>query len=353
MRHLNLGLRSGLRVSELALGTGNFGTAFGPRTGADLPTARAIFESYAEAGGTMIDAADMYQAGESEVILGDLLGADRDRFVVSTKYTYGAEPTRPSALVGNSRKNMITSVEQSLRRLRIDHIDLLWAHNDDGVTPIDEVTKAFEDLISAGKIHYAGLSNFPAWRTTRAVDHADQHGWSGISAIQVEYSLAERTADRELLPMAEALGLGVLTYSPLGGGLLTGKYRSSDEGRLTTIGDVILTENSAQRTAVLDTVLDMATQHDARPSEIAVAWLLEHGRRSQVGWIPVIGPRTSDQLGSYLNALDLTLTADEITRLDLVSAPALGVPHELRVKLQDTLLGGAGGPTRPRTRPLL
>jgi len=183
--------------------------------------------------------------------------------------------------------------------------------------------------VRAGKIHYAGLSNFPAWRISRADLLAELRGWAPIAGIQIEYSLAQRTADRELLPMAEALGLGAALWSPLGGGFLTGKYRSSDEGRLNTrLGVLVHTEKTTRETAILDTVLAVAKEVGASPTEIAIAWLLHKARRSVTTLIPILGSRTREQLDATLGALDVRLSADQIARLDAPSAIPLGTPHE-------------------------
>jgi len=227
MKYKVFGKNSGLRVSELALGTGNFGTGWGH--GAEPEAARKIFDGYVNAGGNFFDTANVYQRGESETILGDFISADRDQFVVATKYTNAIQPVDGLSKTGNSRKNMVRAVEESLKRLKTDRIDLYWAHISDGVTPMEEIMRGFDDLVRSGKILYAGLSNFPAWRIARADLMADLRGWSPIVAIQIEYSLAERTPDRELIPMAEALGLAITTWSPLGGGFLTGKYRESSD----------------------------------------------------------------------------------------------------------------------------
>jgi aryl-alcohol dehydrogenase-like predicted oxidoreductase len=224
MRYKIFGRRTGLRVSELALDAGNFGTRWGH--GAERGEAKKVFDRYVEAGGNFIDTADGNQFGESEEIVGDFIAADRDYFVLATKYTLGTTPTDGISRTGNSRKNMVRSVEGSLKRLKTDRIDLYWAHFADAMTPMEEILRAFDDLVRAGKIHYAGLSNFPAWRISRADLLAEWRGWAPIAGIQIEYSLAQRTADRELLPMAEALGMGTALWSPLGGGFLTGKYRS-------------------------------------------------------------------------------------------------------------------------------
>jgi aryl-alcohol dehydrogenase-like predicted oxidoreductase len=241
----------------------------------------------------------------------------------------GTTATDGISRTGNSRKNMVRSVEGSLKRLKTDCIDLYWAHFADGVTPMEEIVLAFDDLVRSGKIHYAGLSNFPAWRISRADLLAELRGWAPIAGIQIEYSLAERTADRELLPMAEALGLGAALWSPLGGGFLTGKYRSSDEGRLNTrLGVLVHREKTARETAILDTVLAIAKEVGASPTEVAIAWLLHKAARSTTSLIPILGSRTREQLGATLSAVEVKLSPDQIARLDTPSAIPLGTPHE-------------------------
>ncbi|MGW5661080.1 aldo/keto reductase [Streptomyces sp. NPDC003758] len=326
MRSPAFGRKTGLRVSQYGLGTVNFGTRWG--AGAEPAVARRMFERFAEAGGTLIDTADYYQSGQAEELVGEFVGADRDAFVLSGKYTLGTGASRAPGDTargagprpGNSRKSMIRSLEASLRRLRTDHIDIYWAHFPDPVTPVEEILAAFDDLVRAGKILYAGLSNFPAWRVSRAATIAELRGWSPLIGIQTEYSLAERTADRDLLPMAEALGLGAALWSPLGGGLLTGKYRTSGAGRLTDLGGrVIRTESSARVTAVVDAVLAVAAETGEPASRVAVAWVLHRARRSGTTLVPVIGPRTPAHLEDYLAALDLRLTDEQTARLDEVS----------------------------------
>jgi aryl-alcohol dehydrogenase-like predicted oxidoreductase len=270
-RYKIFGRRSGLRVSEMALGTGNFGTRWGH--GAERHEAKQIFDGYVEAGGNFIDTADGYQDGQAEDLVGEFINTDRDHFVVASKYTLGITPTGGVSRSGNSRKNMIQSVEGSLKRLKTDRIDLYWAHLADGVTPVEEIVRAFDDLVRAGKILYAGLSNFPAWRVARADTLAELRGWSPMAGIQIEYSLAERTPDRELLPMAEALGLGVTLWSPLGGGFLTGKYRSSDEGRLKGLGVLVHTEKNPREKAILNSVLAVGSELGVSPIHVAIGWL--------------------------------------------------------------------------------
>jgi aryl-alcohol dehydrogenase-like predicted oxidoreductase len=326
MRQQAFGRLSGLRVSEYALGAGNFGTGWG--TGAEPPEARRMFERFAEAGGTLIDTAESYQLGESETLLGDFLAADRDHFVLATK-----------ASTGNDRRALTVAVEGSLKRLKTDRIDLYWVHFKDGVTPIEEILHALDDLVSSGKVLNVGLSNFPAWSVARGQTFAELRGWAPISGIQVEYSLVERSADRELLPMAEALGLGVALWSPLGGGLLTGKYRHSDAGRLTDWKRLVHIEDSEQKTRTVDEVLAIANELAVPPAQVAMAWLRDLDARSSTSLVSVIGPRDVAQLDDYLAALDVTLTREQADRLDAVSAPALGVPHGTIASMRERLLG--------------
>ena len=221
MRYKVFGDRTGMKVSEFALGTGMLGKAYGYGTEPD--EALKILEGYAEAGGNLIDLSDAYQGGESERLIGTFVGNKRNDFVLISKYTRSAQASPSLGVLGNSRKVMVQAVEESLKRLNTDHIDIYLAHLDDGVTPIEEIVRGFDDLARAGKIVYGGLCNFPAWRVATAVTMADLRSWLPIAAVQLEYSLIERTPERELLPMAEAMGLGVLGYSPLAAGILTGK----------------------------------------------------------------------------------------------------------------------------------
>jgi aryl-alcohol dehydrogenase-like predicted oxidoreductase len=345
MRYTTLGRRTGLRVSEYGLGAGNFGTAWG--TKATREESRQIFDRFADAGGTLIDTADGYQRGQSEEFLGEFLGADRDHFVVATKYTQGAVGGDVSK-TGNGRKNMIRSVEESLRRLRTDHVDLYWVHHPDRITPMDEILRGLDDLVSSGKILHAGLSNFPAWRVAWASATADLRGWAPVAAVQIEYSLVERTADRELLPMAEALGLGVALWSPLGGGLLTGKYRTSSAGRLTDWQRLVHTEDTDQKTRIVDEVLAIAAEIDVPPAHVAMAWLRALAAASTTSYVPIIGPRSLTQLEDYLAALDVDLDAKHVARLDEVSAVPRGVPHEVGDSVHDSVLGGDASRFLPR-----
>jgi aryl-alcohol dehydrogenase-like predicted oxidoreductase len=217
---------------------------------------------------------------------------------------------------------MIASVEGSLKRLKTDRIDLYWVHMSDGVTPVEEIVRGFDDLVRAGKIVYAGLSDFPAWRVARAATIAELRGAAPIAGLQVEHSLVERTTEQELLPAGHALGLGIVAWSPLGGGMLTGKYRQGEKGRAEGFGGkVFQAENTTQRTAILDTLIAVAKDAGVTPSEIAIAWVAAKGS------LPIIGPRTLAQLENNLGATNVKLSLEQITRLDEVSAIPAAFPH--------------------------
>jgi aryl-alcohol dehydrogenase-like predicted oxidoreductase len=214
---------------------------------------------------------------------------------------------------------------------------------------MEEIVRAFDDLTRSGKILYAGLSNFPAWRISRADLLAEMRGWGPIAGIQVESSLAQRTAERELLPMAEALGLGAALWSPLGGGFLTGKYRTGDEGRINSfLARLVHTEKTQCERATLDTVMAIAKEVDRSPTEVAIAWILDKARLSTTALIPILGPRTYEQLAGNLRALEVSLSPEQIARLDETSQIALGTPHE---QIHGSAAAIAGGkPELLRTR---
>jgi aryl-alcohol dehydrogenase-like predicted oxidoreductase len=343
MRYSTFGGRTGLRVSELALGTANFGTRWGPDSGAEFDGAKAMFDAFVNAGGTFIDTADVYQFGESETILADLIKVDRDQFVLASKFSQGDHPAPGVIGTGNSRKTMVRAVEASLRRLGTDYLDLYWVHWPDFVTPVEEIIETVDVLVRAGKILHAGFSNFPAWRSAYAAALTAERGNSAqFIGVQTEYSLVERSADRDILPMAEALHLGAVLYSPLGGGLLTGKYRTSDEGRLTSMGSVIHREDSTQKSTVVDAVLAIAGELGVSAGQVAMAWELERARRAQTTVVPIIGPRTPAQLTEYLGSLDVHLEDQHYTRLTEISAPALGQPHDNAAGNADAIRGGTG-----------
>lgn len=311
MKYTSFG-KTGLRVSQVALGTGNFGTGWGH--GADPDTSKAIFNAYAEAGGNFIDTADVYQFGQSEEQIGILLEGRREDFVIATKYSSGAQPNANRLVTGNSRRAMIASVEASLKRLKTDRIDIYWVHHPDGVTPAEEIVRGFEDLARAGKILYAGLSNFAAWRLSRTVTLAELTRTVPIAAAQFQHSLVHREPEADLFPASHALGLGIVTWSPLGGGMLTGKYRQGEKGRAEGLGGrVFQPENSAQRTKILDTVIAIAGEIGASAGQVAIAWAGTHGA------VPIIGPRSMTQLTDNLGALSLELSSEHISRLDIAS----------------------------------
>ncbi|WP_037370820.1 aldo/keto reductase [Amycolatopsis orientalis] len=337
MRYQTFGRQSGLRVSEYVLGTASFGSAPGASGRAG---AKAIFEEFVAAGGIAFDVSNIYQNGEAETVLGELLGRERDGFVVITKYSGTRRPDVRPGTTGNSRRTMIRSLEESLRRLKTDYVDVFMPHFPDGVTPAAEILAGFEDLVRAGKIRYGGLSNFPAWRVAGAAVRSESTGRAPLVGIQTEYSLAERAAERELIPMAEAHGLGAVLYSPLAGGLLTGKYRNGEQGRLSARGGLPDIEGTGNRTAVLDAVLAVASEIGTGPVQVALAWLRERAARAATSMIPIVGPRTPAHLRSYLDALDVELADEHYRLLNEVSAVRLGPPHE---DVAAALAGGADG----------
>lgn len=334
MHYRIFGRNGGLRVSEISLGAGNFGAGTGhanrPQV-LDAAQARTVFDVYAEAGGNFIDTAEGYQGGRSEEIVGDLVAADRDNFVIASKYSVGVGRTESFAKIGNSRKAMMAAIDGTLRRLKTDHVDLYWLHAHDGLTPMEEILRGLDDLIRAGKVLYGGLSNFPAWRISRGAAVADARGWAPITGIQVEYSLAERAADRELLPMAEALGIGVGLWSPLGNGFLTGSpdYQTEVRDSRPPLPHWAQTQRpDARDIAVRDTLADLAASLQLSPAAVAYAWLLDKARHSPTSLIPTAGANNADQLRDVLSATEISLPQSVLDTLNAVSAPVLGEPHD-------------------------
>src|SRR5690242_3086994 len=302
--------RSGLRVSEVALGTMTFGDDWG--WGADAAESARIFDVFAHAGGTFVDTASNYTEGTSERLVGELAAGRRDRFVIATKYTLTVDPSDPNA-GGNHRKSLVRSLEQSLRRLRTDHVDLLWLHMRDERTPIEEAVRALDDQVRLGKVLYVGISDSPAWVVAQANTIADLRGWSPFVGLQLPYSVASRDPERELLPMAAALGLGVVTWGILGAGVLTGKpaeQRRWPDDRV-----------SPRTAAVVDVLREVAAEVGCDPAQVAIAWL----RTRPV--IPIVGARTAAQLESNLGALAVSLSDEQRARLDTAGAPELGFPR--------------------------
>src|SRR6266545_4433667 len=323
MRYKLLG-PSGLRVSELCLGTMSFGDAWG--FGADEKESHRILGEFAEAGGNFIDTANKYHEGQSEEIVGGFLGPGRDRWVVATKYTLAMRAGDPNA-AGNSRKNLRGSVEASLRRLRTDYLDLLWVHAWDYTTPVEEVMRGLDDLVRAGKVNYVALSDAPAWIASQANTLAALHGWNPFIALQVEYSLLERTAERELLPVAEAFGLSVTAWAPMAAGILTGKYTRGpsmalEDSKRAAGNQARLTERNLQIAREVDRVAD---ELGATSAQVATAWVRQRGRRL----IPIVGVRTLEQLQDLLGSLEVELSAEHLSRLDEASRIEFGFPYEL------------------------
>lgn len=314
--------RSGLRVSEFALGTMSFGTAWG--WGAPPEECRRMFDAYAAAGGNFIDTANNYTEGESERIVGELIAPDRDHFVLATKYTMSTRTEDPNA-GGNHRKNLVRSLEGSLTRLNTTYVDLLWVHAWDSMTPVEETMRALDDVVRAGKVLYVGISDAPAWWTAQANTLASLSGWSPLIGIQIQYSLIERTPERELLPMAQALDLGVAAWSPLGAGVLTGKYRTGlvPGSRLDgPWGAAFLTERNL---AIAATVEKIATATGRSAAQVALAWLRQ---RSGNVLVPVLGTSKLAQLEDLLAATTVTLDAADLAELETASAIPLGFPHD-------------------------
>lgn len=318
--------RAGLRVSPLALGAATFGNDLG--WGSDLDESRRIFDHYVASGGNFIDTAVTY--GTSERIVGEFARGRRDSLVIATKYTTLRDPRDPNS-GGASRKSLFGALETSLRELGTDYIDVLYLHVWDESTPVDEILRAFDDVVRQGKVRYIGISNTPAWQIARMQTIADLRGWSPLVALQMEYSLVERSAERDLLPMAQQLGLAPVLWSPLAGGVLTGKYTRDDlagggePGSSRKILNVALGSVSKRNLTIVDVVRDIAGELGRTPAQVALAWSLQNPS----GPTPVLGARTFAQLEDNLGALDVTLSAEQVARLDAVSAIDLGFPHAM------------------------
>lgn len=339
MRYKLLG-RSGLRVSEVALGALTFGTDWG--WGADRAQSKAVFDAFAEAGGTFVDTANIYTDGNSERFLGEFIKSDRDHFVVATKYTgaigvysHEAGAPEPNAVrreyrgdvskSGNNRKAMMQHVEESLRRLDTDYIDLLYLHFWDFTTPIDEVMRGLDDLVRSGKVHYVAFSDTPAWIVSRAALLADLRGWAPLTALQLQYSLVERTPEHELLPMARALDLAVVPWGALGFGVLSGKYANGVADADARLDAGALSERQLRIAAAVGAV---AAEQETSSARVALAWVRAQAERWGVV-LPIVGARTVAQLEDNLAALDLELTEEQLALLDEVSRPDPIFPYDM------------------------
>ena len=326
--------RSGLRVSDLCLGTMTFGDDWG--WGAAKDEARKIYDAYREAGGNFIDTANIYTNGSSEKLVGEFVAGHREEVIVATKYTnaavgFSGQPGTDANAGGNQRKNMVQAVEASLKRLGTDYIDLYWLHVWDQITPVEEVVRAFDDLIRAGKVLYVGISDAPAWVVAKSNTLAELRGWTRYVGLQIEYSLLERTVERELIPMAKDQQMTVLAWSPLKNGMLTGKYlpenvkQSRAEGSrmhsemMKGFGGI---EESAH--ATVREIVAVGKELGVSAAQVALAWL----RYRPVPVIPIIGATKLTQIADNISSLDVKLSPEHLERLDQASAVSMGFPHD-------------------------
>ncbi|WP_328441024.1 aldo/keto reductase [Streptomyces sp. NBC_00444] len=321
--------RSGLRVSPLALGAATFGTEWG--WGAEQDEARKLFDLYVERGGNFIDTANTYTNGSSERLLGEFTRDSRESLVLATKYTTLRRPGDPNS-GGSHRKSLFASVEASLRQLNTDYIDLLYLHVWDFTTPVEEILRGMDDLVRQGKILYVAICNAPAWQVSRMQTIADLRGWSPLVALQIEYNLIERTGERDLIPMAREMGLGVIPYSPLAGGVLTGKYSRDDLTATEAASDgtrksfnLALGTLTERGLALADVVKEVATELGRTPAQVGLAWTLHNPDVTA----PIIGARTPAQLEDNLGALEIDFTTAQLARLNEAGAIGLGYPHDL------------------------
>ena len=344
MQYYTLG-NTGLRVSRLALGTMTFGDDWG--WGADESGSRQLFDKYLDAGGNFFDTADLYTNGNSEKMLGQFVKDthSRDKVVIATKFSYNADPGNPNA-GGNGRKNIMRAVEGSLQRLGTDYIDLYILHTWDKVTPAAEVMRTMNDLVSSGKVRYIGLSDIPAWYAAQAQTIAHERRWEPLSAIQLEYSLAERNIEFEYTDLGQHLGTGMMVWSPLASGLLSGKYKPSEggaegDGRLAALADSgnpafnKFTEKNWQIVAELEKV---ANALDRSMAQVAVNWVVNRPGVASV----LVGATKLYQLEDNLGALAFEIPAKLQQRLDDVSQPEVRFPYTFfGNELQGMIHGGA------------
>ncbi|MCH6574604.1 MAG: aldo/keto reductase [Bacteroidetes bacterium] len=324
--------KSGLRVSELALGTMTFGEEWG--WGVNKEESKKVFDLYANAGGNFIDTANRYTEGTSEEYVGEFIKADRDHFVVATKYTLFTKRDDPN-FSGNHRKNMMQALDASLKRLNTDFIDLYWLHAWDFTTPEDEILRALDDMVRAGKILYIGISDTPAWIVSRMNAIAELRGWTQFVGLQIKYSLLERTVERELLPMARKLDMAVTPWAALGGGILSGKYnkKKDEEGRAKIYKSI-----NDENLRIAAEVIKVAEEIGKSPSQVALNWV-----RQQPGVIiPIIGAKTEKQLKDNLECLNFILSEKHLNQLSEASKIDMGFPHEFLTSetIVDIIYGG-------------
>ncbi|MCF8368459.1 MAG: aldo/keto reductase [Bacteroidales bacterium] len=316
MKYKLLG-NSGLRVSELCLGTMTFGAEWG--WGSDFDESKKVFDAFVKAGGNFVDTANLYTLGTSEKMLGEFIKADREHFVLATKYTL-YDRMDDVSFSGNSRKNLFRSVEGSLERLDTDYIDLLWLHAWDFSTPVDEVMRSLDDLVSTGLVHYIGISDTPAWIVSQANTMAELKSWTKFIGLQIEYSLIQRSAERDLLPMAKALNIGVTPWAPLGGGVLTGKYLKKEKGRIEEDHP----RRSEKNLKIAKEVVAVAKKLGVSPAQVAINWTRQQNQQV----IPIIGASKLKQIEDNLACLSFVIPAEMMDRLNEVSKIELGFPHE-------------------------
>jgi aryl-alcohol dehydrogenase-like predicted oxidoreductase len=335
-QYVTLG-RSGLRVSPLCLGAMTFGEDLG--WGTSVEESQQIIDRYLELGGNFIDTANFYTRSHSEKIIGDHVGrhpARRDRLVIATKFSGNLYPGDPNA-GGSGRKSLINAAENSLRRLQTDYLDLYWLHIWDANTPIEETMAALDDLVRVGKVRYIGVSDTPAWKVAQANLIARFRGWSSFIGLQVEYSLLERTVEQELAPMASEFGLGMTPWSPLKGGILSGKYTRRNAGQHNADrGAMVDSFLNDQTYAIIDELEIVANAHETTVASIALAWVRAQPAVSSV----IIGARRLSQLDDNVRAVDVTLGADELARLDALTKPTFGFPHNMLEMAPGIINGG-------------
>ncbi|MFM2267228.1 MAG: hypothetical protein RL757_669 [Bacteroidota bacterium] len=322
--------KSGLRVSELCLGTMTFGTEWG--YGADYEGSKALFDRFVNAGGNFLDTANRYTEGSSERYLGEFIKSDRHRFVVATKYTLFDRKGDPN-FSGNHRKNMMRSVDESLKRLDTEYIDLFWVHAWDFTTPVEEVLRGLDDLVRSGKVHYIGISDTPAWVVSQMNTMANLRGWEAFVGLQIEYSLLARTPERELLPMAKSLGLSVTPWGAIGGGALTGKYLKGENGR---VPEQSLRRNDRSQIIAAETV-KIAQELGVPAAAVALQWT----RQRDQSVIPIVGASRAHQLDDSLACVNVTIPDEMMLRLDEVSKIELGFPHDFLTGMaREIIFGG-------------
>jgi aryl-alcohol dehydrogenase-like predicted oxidoreductase len=341
--------RSGLRVSPMCLGAMTFGEDLG--WGSSVPASQAIIDRFLERGGNFIDTANVYTHGHSEKIIGDHLTKDRsrrDRIVLATKFFGGMYPGDPNS-GGSNRKAVINSAENSLRRLQTDYIDLYWMHAWDATTPIEETLRALDDLVTSGKVRYIGFSDTPAWKCAEAQMIAKFCGLSPVIALQIEYSLLERTVEGELVPMARELGMGITPWSPLKSGVLSGKYTRQNHGAQKADRGMFAEASLTDKTYdIVDALLAIARENDSTPARVALAWLAQKPGVSSI----ILGARRLDQLEDNLAAAELVLSREQVQKLDELSTPVLGFPASMAAMLPGfayagTTINGVSGPISP------